>query len=41
MNLEELELSLLDVLAVAVAGGEVCGGEAVMGAVPAVFAGAA
>lgn len=41
MNLEELELGLVDVLAVTVAGSEVCGGPAVVGAVPAVFSAAA
>jgi hypothetical protein len=41
VDLEELEVRLLDVFAVTVARGEVCGGPTVVGAVPAGFSSAA
>jgi hypothetical protein len=41
VDLEELEVCLLDILAVAIARCKVCGGPAVVGAVPAFFASAA
>lgn len=41
VDLEELQLSLIDVLAVAVTGSEVCSGEAMVRTVPAVLASSA